>query len=190
MPDVSRFAGWASDSVTGLSQLLASYGLRFTRPTAEICIFFREKTNQPNIPIVQAAKSGTGHGGVAKDRNFTVFVWVGGMLDPPLREAAWTLGVSPLATFFLVVLPNIRHSALSAVVLTFAHTVGEFGVVLMVGGNIPGSTQVVSIAIYDHVEALEYGAAHFWAALLLAFSFVVLLAVYSLDRRYGKRSWL
>ena len=72
---------------------------------------------------------------------------------------------------------------LTAIVLGFAHTMGEFGVVLMIGGNIPGQTQVLSIAIYDHVEALEYSQAHWLAGLLLVFSFLVLLAVYSLNKR-------
>ena len=111
-------------------------------------------------------------------------------MEPELLEAAWTLGASKLAAFFHVVLPNIRYSLVTAAVLAFAHTIGEFGVVLMVGGNIPGRTQVISIAIYDHVEALEYAAAHGWSALLLVFSFLVLLAVYAMDRRRGQRSWM
>jgi molybdate transport system permease protein len=82
-----------------------------------------------------------------------------------------------------VVLPLARPGFLTAAVLGFAHTLGEFGVVLMVGGNIPGSTQVVSIAIYNHVEALEYAQAHQVAGLLLALSFVLLLLVYGLNRR-------
>lgn len=111
-------------------------------------------------------------------------------LDPSLLEAAWTLGASRLGTFVRVVLPNIRYSLLTACVLAFAHTMGEFGVVLMVGGNIPGRTRVVSIAIYDHVEALDYGTAHLWSALLLVFSFLVLYVVYGRDRRRGARSWM
>jgi molybdate transport system permease protein len=111
-------------------------------------------------------------------------------LDPSLLETAWTLGASRLGAFVRVVLPNIRYSLITATVLAFAHTLGEFGVVLMVGGNIPGRTQVVSIAIYDHVEALEYRMAHLWSALLLAFSFLVLYVVYGLDRRQGARSWM
>ncbi len=98
-------------------------------------------------------------------------------LDRDLLDAAWTLGASKLTAFFHVVLPNIRYSLVTAAVLAFAHTIGEFGVVLMVGGNIPGRTQVISIAIYDHVEALEYESAHTWSALLLVFSFLVLFAV-------------
>ena len=100
------------------------------------------------------------------------------------RKAAWTLGASRLRTFIRVVAPQSRRGLLTAVVLGFAHTVGEFGVVLMVGGNIPGQTQVVSIAIYEHVEALDYGAAHGLSLGLLLFSFLVLLMVYSLNRRW------
>lgn len=99
-------------------------------------------------------------------------------------EAAATLRASPLDRFVTVVLPMARPGFLTAAVLAFAHTVGEFGVVLMIGGSIPGRTQVVSIAIYEHVEALEYGAAHALSAGMLAFSFVVLLAVYTFSRRF------
>ena len=96
-------------------------------------------------------------------------------------EAAATLRASPLDTFFSVVLPLARPGYLSASVLGFAHTVGEFGVVLMIGGNIPGQTRVVSVQIYDHVEALEYAQAHGLAAGMVAFSFVVLLLLYTLN---------
>jgi molybdate transport system permease protein len=103
--------------------------------------------------------------------------------DEPL-EAAATLGASPLDRFVTVALPLARPGFLTAATLAFAHTVGEFGVVLMVGGNIPGRTQVVSIAIYNHVEALEYGSAHLLAGGLTAFGFAVLLTVYALGRRF------
>ncbi|MBL3590482.1 MAG: molybdate ABC transporter permease subunit [gamma proteobacterium endosymbiont of Lamellibrachia anaximandri] len=99
-------------------------------------------------------------------------------------EVAATLGASPLDRFFTVAVPLARPGFLTAVVLGFAHTVGEFGVVLMIGGNIPGETQVLSIAIYDHVEALEYGHAHWLAGGLLLLSFLLLLAVYVLNRRF------
>lgn len=99
-------------------------------------------------------------------------------------EAAQSLGASPLDAFFSVVAPLSARGFLTACVLTFAHTLGEFGVVLMVGGNIPGETRVVSIAIYEHVETLRYGEAHALAAGLLVFSFAVLLLVYGLNRRY------
>jgi molybdate transport system permease protein len=96
-------------------------------------------------------------------------------------EAAATLRASPLDTFFSVVLPLARPGYLTASVLGFAHTVGEFGVVLMIGGNIPDKTRVVSVQIYDHVEALEYAQAHWLAAGMVAFSFVVLLLLYTLN---------
>jgi molybdate transport system permease protein len=104
-------------------------------------------------------------------------------VDRRLIEASHTLGVSPLSTFFRVTLPLAWPGVLAGAVLTFAHTLGEFGVVLMVGGNIPGKTRTLSVAIYDHVEALEYPAAHLTAGLLLGVSFVVLALVYSLQRR-------
>jgi molybdate transport system permease protein len=104
-------------------------------------------------------------------------------LPPSLAEASYTLGKSRLHTAFKVLLPNIRPALLSGIVLSFAHTVGEFGVVLMIGGNIPGVTRVASIAIYDEVERLNYGAANFYAAVLFAISFAILLAVYGLHRR-------
>ncbi|MHB8989636.1 MAG: molybdate ABC transporter permease subunit [Desulfobulbia bacterium] len=98
--------------------------------------------------------------------------------DRPLEVAA-TLGASPLDAFFSVVLPLARPGFLTAGIMTFAHTVGEFGVVLMIGGNLPGITRVVSVQIYDHVEALEYGQAHRLAAVMLIFAFLVLLALYA-----------
>jgi len=94
-------------------------------------------------------------------------------------EVAATLRASPLDAFFTVALPLARSGFLSASILTFAHTVGEFGVVLMIGGNIPGVSRVASVQIYDHVEAMEYGEAHRMAAVMLIFSFVVLLALYA-----------
>ncbi|BAO45609.1 molybdate ABC transporter permease subunit [Thiolapillus brandeum] len=98
-------------------------------------------------------------------------------------EVAATLGASPVDRFFSIALPLARPGFLTATVLGFAHTLGEFGVVLMIGGNIPGRTQVISIAIYDHVEALAYERAHWIAAGLLLFSFLLLLTVYRLNRR-------
>jgi molybdate transport system permease protein len=97
----------------------------------------------------------------------------------PLEVAA-TLRASPWDTFWSVAVPLARPGFLSGAVLGFAHTVGEFGVVLMIGGNIPGKTRVVSVQIYDHVEALEYAQAHWLAGGMLAFSFLVLLALYTL----------
>jgi len=101
-----------------------------------------------------------------------------GIGERPLEVAA-TLRASPLDTFFSVVLPLARPGFITAGILTFAHTVGEFGVVLMIGGNIPGVTRVASVQIYDHVEAMEYGDAHRLAAVMLIFSFTVLLAMYT-----------
>ena len=103
--------------------------------------------------------------------------------DAPL-EAAATLRASPLDAFFSVVLPLCRPALVTGSVMSFAHTVGEFGVVLMVGGNIPGETRVASVQIYDHVEALEYADAHRLSAVLLLFSFAVLLLLH-LWRRQG-----
>ena len=102
-------------------------------------------------------------------------------------EAAATLGATPLDAFFTVASPLALRGYLSAAVLGFAHTVGEFGVVLMVGGNIPGRTQVISIAIYEEVETLNYAQAHQWSAILLVFSFLTLLLVYGLNRRSAPR---
>lgn len=101
----------------------------------------------------------------------------------PLEVAA-TLRASPLDRFFTVAVPLARSAFLTAAVLGFAHTVGEFGVVLMIGGNIPGETQVLSIAIYDHVEALEYGHAHLLSGGLLLLSFLLLVTVYGINRRF------
>ncbi|MEO5378552.1 MAG: molybdate ABC transporter permease subunit [Magnetococcus sp. DMHC-6] len=103
-------------------------------------------------------------------------------------EAAWVLGATPLEAFFSVALPLAVRGYLTATVLGFAHTLGEFGVVLMVGGNIPGQTQVLSIVIYDHVENLAYGQAHRLSGLLLGLSFLVLLGIYGLQRRHSGSS--
>ena len=104
-------------------------------------------------------------------------------------EDAATLGVSRLKAIFTAVFPQCRRGFLTAAVLTFAHTVGEFGVVLMIGGNIPGKTRVVSIAIYEHVETIAYANAHFLAASLLLFSFVVLLSVFVINRQFPMRAY-
>ncbi len=100
-------------------------------------------------------------------------------------EAAATLGAGPAARFFKVALPLDRRGFLTAATLGFAHTLGEFGVVLMIGGNIPGETRVLSIAIYDHVETLAYGRAHLMSAGLLLLSFGLLLLVHLINRRYS-----
>lgn len=99
-------------------------------------------------------------------------------------EVAATLRASPMDRFLTVALPLAAPGFLTAAVLGFAHTLGEFGVVLMIGGNIPGSTQVVSIAVYDHVEALDYARAHWLSGGLLLMSFLMLVSVYALNRRF------
>jgi molybdate transport system permease protein len=101
-------------------------------------------------------------------------------------EAAATLRASPWDRFITVIVPLARPGFLTAAVLSFAHTIGEFGVVLMIGGNIPGQTKVLSVTIYDHVEALEYHHAHLLAAGMLTFSFVVLVVLYLLNSRLSR----
>ena len=105
--------------------------------------------------------------------------------ERPLEVAA-TLRASPWDAFWSVAVPLARPGFLTGTILGFAHTVGEFGVVLMIGGNIPDKTRVVSVQIYDHVEALEYAQAHWLAAGMLVFSFVVLLTLYTLNPRAGR----
>ncbi len=108
-------------------------------------------------------------------------------LPKSLSEASFILGKSRGQTLVRVLLPNIKPSILTGIVLAFAHTVGEFGVVLMIGGNIPGKTKVASIAIYDEVEALNYGVANTYSTILFLFTFVILLVVYIFNGGYLKR---
>ncbi|WP_086475508.1 MULTISPECIES: molybdate ABC transporter permease subunit [Arenibacter] len=108
-------------------------------------------------------------------------------ISPTLKEAAYTMGKSKRTTLFRILLPNIKSSILTGIVLTFAHTVGEFGVVLMIGGNMPGKTKVASIAIYDEVEALNYAAANNYSMILFAITFAILLLVYLINGGYLKR---
>ncbi len=108
-------------------------------------------------------------------------------LDRHMLEASFIAGKSGWQTLWRVALPNIKPSLLTAFIITFAHTVGEFGVVLMVGGSIPGETKVASVAIYEMVETMEYGKAHIYSAIMLLLSFVVLLGVYIFNRRHGRR---
>ncbi len=110
-------------------------------------------------------------------------------LPSSLTEASYILGKSKIKTLFSVLLPNIKPSLLTGIVLAFAHTVGEFGVVLMIGGNIPEKTKVVSIAIYDEVEALNYSNAHMYSLILIIITFIVLLSVYLINGGYLKRFW-
>jgi molybdate transport system permease protein len=105
-------------------------------------------------------------------------------LPNSLREASYTLGKSKATTFFRVLLPNIKPSIITAVALTFAHSIGEFGIVLMVGGNMPGETRVASIAIYDEVQALNFEAANQYALILFLVSLILLTIIYSINKKY------
>ena len=108
-------------------------------------------------------------------------------LSPALREASYSLGKSKWETLTKVVLPNIKPSLLSGLVLTFAHTIGEFGVVLMIGGNIPGQTKVASIAVYDEVESMNYHSANMYAMILFVTTFVILFTLYFINHRFDRR---
>ena len=110
-------------------------------------------------------------------------------LPASLSEASLVLGKTKWQTFWKVQLPNIKPSMLTGIVLAFAHTVGEFGVVLMIGGNIPGKTRVASIAIYDEVEAMNYGAANQYSMILFIITFIILLMVYIINGGYLKKFW-
>jgi molybdate transport system permease protein len=105
-------------------------------------------------------------------------------VDRRIAEASWCLGVSKLATFFRVALPLAWPGVLTGMVLSFAHTIGEFGVVLMIGGNLPGVTRTVSISIYDEVQSLNYAAANHTSLALLLFAFAVLAITYGLQRKF------
>lgn len=107
-------------------------------------------------------------------------------LPASMKEASYTLGKSKFQTLIKVLLPNIKPSLLTGVVLSFAHTIGEFGIVLMIGGNIPGKTRVASLAIYDEVESLNYHNANVYALTLFMVTFLILLTVYVFNRRYLK----
>jgi molybdate transport system permease protein len=105
-------------------------------------------------------------------------------LPDSLREASYTLGKSKAVTFFRVLIPNIKPSIITAVALTFAHSIGEFGVVLMVGGNMPGETRVASIAIYDEVQSLNFDIANQYALILFAVSLILLTTIYSVNKKH------
>ena len=108
-------------------------------------------------------------------------------LKKSMLEASYVGGKSKLETVFKVALPNIKPSLVSALVITFAHTIGEFGVVLMVGGSIPGKTKVASVAIYEMVEEMDYTTAHIYSAIMVAISFLVLLTVYFFNKKIKSR---
>jgi len=124
-------------------------------------------------------------GSVIYSLPFMVYPLRAGLQSLPasLREASYTLGKSQFETFYKILLPNSKSAILTAIVLTFAHTVGEFGVVLMIGGNIPGVTKVASVAIYNEVEALNYAGANQYALILFNVTFIILLLVYSINNR-------
>jgi len=107
-------------------------------------------------------------------------------LPRSIAEASYVMGKSKTKTFFAVLLPNIKPSIYTAAVLTFAHTLGEFGVVLMIGGNIPGETKVASIAIYDAVETMDYQAANMYAMILFAITFIIVIGVFVINRNAVK----
>ncbi|MBE9460295.1 molybdate ABC transporter permease subunit [Dyadobacter subterraneus] len=125
-------------------------------------------------------------GSVIYSLPFMVYPLRAGLQSLPvsLREASFTLGKGRWETFYKILLPNCKSAILTSLVLTFAHTIGEFGVVLMIGGNIPGVTKVASVAIYNEVEALNYDVANQYALVLFAITFVILLLVYSLNNRF------
>jgi len=108
-------------------------------------------------------------------------------INKNMLEASYIAGKSKLQTLFYIALPNIKPAFLTAVIVTFAHTVGEFGVVLMVGGSIPEETKVASVAIYEAVENLDYAMAHIYSALMVGMSFMVLLGVYTFNRHQGHK---
>jgi len=108
-------------------------------------------------------------------------------LNKNMLEASYISGKSKLTTILKVALPNMKSALLTAIIVTFAHTVGEFGVVLMVGGSIPGETKVASVAIYEMVEIMDYSSAHIYSIIMLVMSFVVLLSVYIFNQKHSKR---
>lgn len=113
-----------------------------------------------------------------------------GSLSPNLRAASRTLGKTDRTTLIYILLPNIRSSLVTGVVLSFAHTIGEFGVVMMIGGSIPGQTRVASVAIYDEVQSMNYSLANHYAIVLLTFSFLILLLVYLINHHFKHTSTL
>jgi len=108
-------------------------------------------------------------------------------LNKNMIEASYLAGKGKWETIFKVALPNIKPALITAIIITFAHTVGEFGVVLMVGGSIPGETKVASVAIYEMVEIMDYKGAHIYSAIMLSMSFIVLLSVYTFNAKHNKK---
>lgn len=108
-------------------------------------------------------------------------------INKNMLEASYVAGKSKFETLIKVALPNIKPALMTATIITFAHTVGEFGVVLMVGGSIPGETKVAAVAIYEFVEIIDYSSAHIYSAIMLIISFIVLLCVYIFNQKYNKK---
>jgi molybdate transport system permease protein len=186
-----RRGRWAVDALVALPlvlppTVLGYYVLVMLGPRSPIGRTFETLTGSPIV----FSFSGLLVASVLYSLPFAVqpFAAAFAAIDRTLIETAWCLGASRLRTFARIVVPLARPGIVAGAVLTFAHTVGEFGVVLMVGGNLPGVTRTVSISIYDDVQALNYARAGRTAALLLAFSFVVLALTYRVQRRSG-RAW-
>jgi molybdate transport system permease protein len=186
-----RRGRWAVDALVALPlvlppTVLGYYVLVMLGPRSPIGRAFEALTGSPIV----FSFSGLLVASVLYSLPFAVqpFAAAFAAVDRTLIETAWCLGASRLRTFTRIVVPLARPGIVAGAVLTFAHTVGEFGVVLMVGGNLPGVTRTVSISIYDDVQALNYARAGRTAALLLVFSFVVLALTYRLQRRSG-RAW-
>ena len=182
---------WAVDALVALPVLLPPTVLGFyvlvaLGPRSPIGRAYEAITGQPIVFSFQGLLVAS----VLYSLPFAVqpFAAAFAAVDRNLIETAWCLGASRARTFARIVVPLARSGIVAGMVLSFAHTVGEFGVALMVGGNLPGSTRTVSISIYDDVEAFNYARAGRTAALLLAFSFVVLALTYRLQRRAG-RTW-
>ena len=186
-----RRGGWAVDALVALPLVLP--------PT--VLGFYVLVALGPQSPIGRAYEALTGSAIVFSFQGLLIasvlyslpfavqpFAAAFAAVDRNLIETAWCLGASRVRTFTRIVVPLARPGIVAGMVLSFAHTMGEFGVVLMVGGNLPGSTRTVSISIYDDVQAFNYARAGRTAALLLAFSFVVLATTYRLQRRSG-RAW-
>jgi molybdate transport system permease protein len=186
-----RRGRWAVDALVALPLVLP--------PT--VLGFYVLVALGPRSPLGRAYEAVTGHPIVFSFQGLLVasvlyslpfavqpFAAAFAAVDRNLIETAWCLGASRVRTFTRIVVPLARPGIIAGVVLSFAHTVGEFGVVLMVGGNLAGTTRTVSVSIYDDVQALDYARAGRTAALLLAFSFVVLAMTYRLQRR-SRRAW-
>jgi molybdate transport system permease protein len=164
--------------------VLGFYLLIFLNPTGPVTEFLRIFGFEGQLTF---SKEGLIIGSVLYSLPFTIQPLMHAFEAIPKRllEAAASMRASALDQFLTIVLPLSQRGFLVAATLTFAHTVGEFGVVLMVGGNIPGETRMVSIDIFEHVESLEYAQAHMLSALMLVFSMCVLVLVYALNRRFA-----